>query len=426
MISAEEWGWDLVIWRHFRIEVPSSWEMLRYSRKMEGGRCSFADRYQIRLEMNWRRVPGAPDTARMLSDYESRLTEQGVEELERIQQLEWEGFVGREDNQTVSRFGCYFALESCLLEIVCRWPAARNQEVERRIVASVAEVPAQDGTRRWRAFGMDLAVPEGLELHDCRQQAARAEFSFRAARGVDEYRFMRLGMVPTWLDRPVRTWLTTQVPPGVQIDEEKARTVDGDEIAQVTGRAKRWCRGLRLRRPVYEARAGVDRSDARLYFVSRQGATPGGDLELPRCMEPRLVAAGTGAGASPPEDGAAEPWVAMLAARPRRNEAARVEANENGSVVLSVKRTSRKNLRWPLSWIVPVRAEGRTALDGIGRLIWELCDGARTIEEIIDAFAARHDLTFHESRVSVTDYVKELIRRGILAIEVSPIESECA
>ncbi len=177
MISVEESKWDLVIWRHFRIEVPSSWEM-----------------------------------------------------------------------------------------------------------------PAKNGTRRWRAFGMDLAVPEGLELHDCRQQAAR---------GVNEYCFMRLGMVPVWLDRPVRTWLTTQVPPGVQIDEKKARTVDGDEVAQVTGRAKRWCRGLRLRRPVYEASAGVDRSDGRLYFVSRQEATSDGDLELPRCVEPRLVAAGTGAGASP-------------------------------------------------------------------------------------------------------------------------------
>jgi hypothetical protein len=52
-----------------------------------------------------------------------------------------------------------------------------------------------------------------------------------------------------------------------------------------------------------------------------------------------------------------------------------------------------------------------------------LCDGKATVESIIDEFAARHRLSFHESRVAVTGYLKTLIRRGVLAIELSEEDS---
>jgi hypothetical protein len=65
---------------------------------------------------------------------------------------------------------------------------------------------------------------------------------------------------------------------------------------------------------------------------------------------------------------------------------------------------------------VPVRAERHVTLDELGAAIWRGCDGVRRVEDLVDAFAAEHRLTFHEARVAVTNYLSQLIRRGVLVI----------
>ena len=55
-------------------------------------------------------------------------------------------------------------------------------------------------------------------------------------------------------------------------------------------------------------------------------------------------------------------------------------------------------------------------LDHLGVEVWERCDGTRTVEQVVDEFAQKHALSFHESRVMVTEYLRELIQRGVLAI----------
>jgi hypothetical protein len=41
-----------------------------------------------------------------------------------------------------------------------------------------------------------------------------------------------------------------------------------------------------------------------------------------------------------------------------------------------------------------------------------------TVEELVDRFARTHRLSFHESRVCVTGYLAELVRRGLLALSL--------
>jgi len=53
-----------------------------------------------------------------------------------------------------------------------------------------------------------------------------------------------------------------------------------------------------------------------------------------------------------------------------------------------------------------------------------LCDGERTVEAIIDAFAAEHRLTFHEARVAVGGYLRSLMARGALAMVMAQEERE--
>ncbi len=411
-----------IIWRHFRLEVPADWEMLRFSCNRERGRCSFADRYQVRLEMSWLRVPGPPDRERMLSDYMARLRDGGVEDLQPAPQANWSGLTGTQDGQTVSRFGNYFPGESCLLELVFLWPGMRDKQLEQRMLEAVTDAPAQDGQRRWRAFGLDVTVPATMALHECHQYAARTEMHFEAPKGVDEDRFMRLGLVSQWLRIPLKQWLAAQAPAGVSIQDQSIRTIDGHEMVTLRGRTKHWCRGLRLHRPVYESRAGLCPADGRLYFASHRRRARGQDLPSLLCScgrapQPRH-ATGKPAMPSPPPTGRdpAETWLGMLIARPIRNQAARVE-KRGESVILHVRREN--TMRPPLSWIVPVAAERKNTLDGIGLEVWTLCDGKNTVEDIIDRIAANHRLTFHESRASVTEYLKALTQRGILAMEMN-------
>jgi len=106
----------------------------------------------------------------------------------------------------------------------------------------------------------------------------------------------------------------------------------------------------------------------------------------------------------------------MLRARALQNRAARVEHEHGDTVSVWVKQTRR--LLPPLSWIVPFRKERATRLDRVGTRVWTLCDGRRTVADVVDAVATQYRLTFHESRVAVTGYLKTLIQRGVLAIEM--------
>ncbi len=116
-------------------------------------------------------------------------------------------------------------------------------------------------------------------------------------------------------------------------------------------------------------------------------------------------------------------WKRMLSARPVHNMAARVDELDGPStspgsdaVVVYVKNVRPWYMLPPLSWIVPHRRERRVVLDRVGSQMWRQCDGERTVEAVIDAFAATHDLTFHEARVAVTTYIKSLVKRGVLVI----------
>jgi len=117
------------------------------------------------------------------------------------------------------------------------------------------------------------------------------------------------------------------------------------------------------------------------------------------------------------EQGASS-WRSMLAARPVRNAAA--TATERDDAASIAVRTRRPGwLVPPLSWIVPHRPTRTCHLDRLGTEVWHQCDGERTVEAIVDAFAEQHRLTFHEARVAVTSYLRSLVQRGALAVALS-------
>lgn len=109
-------------------------------------------------------------------------------------------------------------------------------------------------------------------------------------------------------------------------------------------------------------------------------------------------------------------WREMLRARPARNRAAPSVSGSRGGLEVSVARKDLPGVGKPLSYLIRAPRQRSYALDVRGTEILELCNGHRTVEDLIDKFAQAHGLTFHESRIAVTSYLAEMASRGIIAL----------
>lgn len=55
-------------------------------------------------------------------------------------------------------------------------------------------------------------------------------------------------------------------------------------------------------------------------------------------------------------------------------------------------------------------------LDAYGRMVWERIDGTRDVAAIIRDFAGKSGLSLHDAEISVTAFLRELGRRGLIII----------
>ena len=277
----------LWVWRHVRIELPDDWEMLQFSRQSQGGRCAFADRYQFRLELNWREVPGPPDMERMTSDYLAKLRLDGsMPDAAVASSGGWQGIEGHQNGLFTSRFGRHFATERCLVEAVLLWPDKRDADLERAVLASVAPEPEHLGRfQRWRAFGMDILASSGLALTDCRVEPANACLTFADERSGRQETFQRLGMVPEWLDGSARQWLEQQMPRDVALVSQDATEDCGHAIERLVGTRRAT---LVRKRSRYEASAWICPADGRLYCAANTKATETEPRRLACCPDLEL------------------------------------------------------------------------------------------------------------------------------------------
>lgn len=105
----------------------------------------------------------------------------------------------------------------------------------------------------------------------------------------------------------------------------------------------------------------------------------------------------------------------LLSAVPHKNEAMKLQPAGRGALV-SVPVRRPKWLAPPVSWILPWSRHRRVQLDEPGTEVLNLCDGQRTVEEIIERFAQEHRLSFREGQTAVTQFLRELVRRGIIVL----------
>ncbi|MGW8301425.1 MAG: PqqD family protein [Desulfobacterales bacterium] len=55
-------------------------------------------------------------------------------------------------------------------------------------------------------------------------------------------------------------------------------------------------------------------------------------------------------------------------------------------------------------------------LDELGTSVWNLMDGHRSVRQLVKMFAETHQLETREAEVSVTQFVRELGRRGLIGM----------
>ena len=106
----------------------------------------------------------------------------------------------------------------------------------------------------------------------------------------------------------------------------------------------------------------------------------------------------------------------MLRSRPYANEAMKVERLHGGGGIASIAIRRPRYLVPPLSWILPFSSHRRVQLDALGLEVLDLCDGRHTVERMIETFASAHRLTFREAQLPVTQFLRQLTQRGLVAI----------
>ena len=102
---------------------------------------------------------------------------------------------------------------------------------------------------------------------------------------------------------------------------------------------------------------------------------------------------------------------------PVRNERAQVTRGADGTAVVTVEVSCPPWMKPFRRWFA-IRPTARFRLDATGTDVYDSIDGRKTFERLVDEFAAKHDLTFHESRAMMMNYVQMLMKRGLIAVAV--------
>ena len=91
------------------------------------------------------------------------------------------------------------------------------------------------------------------------------------------------------------------------------------------------------------------------------------------------------------------------------------EPRDGGALDLVIRTPRRPGL---LARFMPPVLEKRFKLDELGAFVFHQIDGARSVEQIMEAFRARFNLNRRETEISVAAFLRLLAERRIISIIV--------
>jgi len=84
----------------------------------------------------------------------------------------------------------------------------------------------------------------------------------------------------------------------------------------------------------------------------------------------------------------------------------------------------RKRVPWRVldteALVVDVKAGLLYPLNSVGARIWQLSDGQRSVDEIVQCLAAEFDADENTIRHDAADFLRELRQRGLISLEDRP------
>ncbi len=93
-----------------------------------------------------------------------------------------------------------------------------------------------------------------------------------------------------------------------------------------------------------------------------------------------------------------------------------LSADDGDALLLVVKRPPFRSKL--LERLAPVVRERRIELDEIGAQVWHWIDGRRTVRELVRAFSDKFGVNHREAEVAVVEFLKSLMTRGLISMEV--------
>lgn len=66
----------------------------------------------------------------------------------------------------------------------------------------------------------------------------------------------------------------------------------------------------------------------------------------------------------------------------------------------------------------PAQVQRTFELDAFGREVYEACDGRQTVDGLIRAFSASHHVSHAEAEIAMTQFLKTLMTKGLIAMAV--------
>lgn len=259
-------------WLGIRLHVPEDWQIVRHSLSPQRGQIVLIDRYRQRMQLGWTQVKDEPDLDRMVEDYRSK--QLAAQEGARIDDLpavgDWRGthrrFGGSELD--VIRAVRYDEPTKRLLEVVLLADEgdAADQELVRRVLASITAVEPADAVTHWVAFGLDVTLPAQWRMTSLDARPADVVMRFehyepakdRPTGAVAEIR--RRGMADAWYDGDAEAFLAARAP---HLRDPRSGIYDGRSATVIEGieagpRLKRMLGLLRKQQDVVWACAGCN------------------------------------------------------------------------------------------------------------------------------------------------------------------------
>lgn len=100
---------------------------------------------------------------------------------------------------------------------------------------------------------------------------------------------------------------------------------------------------------------------------------------------------------------------------PVLNEQISCENDNTGRLVINIKLKRGNSF---LARFQPPVLERNLKLDEIGGFVFKLIDNQRTTLEIINMFLAKYCVNRREATLSVVDFLKSLVKRGVVSIAI--------